>query len=243
MNEVVPFLTLPFTKQYYKITEGWHYSEQEKSIHGFVGHAAVDFALKRGTPVLAAADGIAISSYLSFPVKNEDGSPRLYQGKPVGYGFGYFVQVYHPENGLYTAYGHLEKVAENIKFFKPRKMGEKLWPVGHKLDPNSSNYPGTLVKRGEVIGFSGDSGLTWGYSDYPKRPDPSQFPSWDEEHLHFEVFERYGSRKKKRYFDPYGIKGEELDYPDSYKPGKPMGEQGPILWILENELPKFINNE
>lgn len=235
------FLTLPFTERRYKITEGWDYSDDEKEIHGFSGHGAVDFALSRNTPVLAAADGWAIASY-SWRRLKLNSRPLLYRGKQVGFGLGYFVQIYHPQAKLYTAYGHLCKISPGIKFHAPRKIGDCLWPLGHKLNPE--NLPqhkwATRVKRGQVIGYVGDSGLTWGYEDYPTRPDYAKFPSWDEVHLHFEVFIRVGSKKIKKYFDPYGIKGRESDYPDFFKKIKELGGKGTILWILgKDNRPRF----
>lgn len=235
------FLTLPFSKKIYKITEGWHYSNDEKAIHGFSGHGAIDFALPRNTPVLAATDGWAIASY-SWRLLKKEGRVLLYNGKPVGFGLGYFVQIYNPQAKLYTAYGHLREISPVIKFHAPRKLGNCLWPVGHKIDSeNLSQYKlATRVKRGQVIGYVGDSGLTWGYEDYPVRPDYEKFPSWDEVHLHFEVFIRVGSKKIKKYFDPYGIKGRVGDYPDSFKKIKELGGKGTVLWVLgENNLPCF----
>ncbi len=230
------FLSLPFTLQSYQITEGWMYSEHETSIHGFKNHHAIDFSLPRNSHVLAAADGIAISSYLYFLVKKE-GRVVDYQGKPVGFGLGRFIQIYHPQNGLYTVYGHLEKINPQIPFFTPRKFADKLWPVGHKIKPNKliADKKGLEVKTGDLIGYVGDSGLTWGYQDFPERPDPKKFPSWDETHLHFEVAQRHGSKWAKRLFDPFGIKGKTEDYPDSLKPDKPIGTQGPVLWIQNTD--------
>lgn len=235
-----PFLHLPFQKHKYRVTEGWRYSEEEQAIHDFKGHGAVDFALPRGTPVYDATNGIAISSYSCRLIKRQSKLAR-YKGKLVGVGLGYFVQIYHPSRKLYTAYGHLQKIAPGIAFHHPHERGHVLWPVGHKVKPAAlKSYAfAAKVKKGQLIGFVGDSGLTWGYNDYLARPDPKRFPSWDEVHLHFEVFVRVGSRGKKKYFDPYGIKGVFKDYPDSYRKGARF-IQNKTLWLLdEHHRPKF----
>src|SRR5207249_389756 len=131
-----------------------------------------------------------------------------------------------------------------IPFHKPRKVGDKYLAVGHKLDPAKypSYYKAVWVEAGSLIGFVGDTGFSWGYVDWPRRPSPSKFPAWDEIHLHFEVFTRFGARRqKKRYFDPYGIKGRGRSYPDTKKKGRPVGAKGPVLWIIgEGGLPKFV---
>lgn len=244
INEYIqPFLYMPFKRQTYKVTEGWRYSQAEQKITGLVGHGGIDFKLPRGTGVLAAAPGWAISSYFGYFLKKE-GKPVFYKNKPLGFGLGYFVQIYHPETKLYSAYGHLEKIAEVIRFHQPRRIRANVWPVGHKILPeNLPKYKwATWVERGQVIGFVGDSGLAWGYEDFPQRPDPRKFPSWDEVHLHFEVFKRVGNRKKKQYFDPFGIKGEGKDYPDFFRKGKQLGVKSPVLWILDEKgLPKFLS--
>lgn len=235
------FLSLPFTKQPYTVVEGWYYSEQEKSIHGFLRHSGIDFQLSRNTPVLASADGWAISSYFGYPLI-KDNKPVLYKDKQVGFGLGYFVQIYHPEAEIFTAYGHLSEVAPEIKFHKPRKLGNHFWPVGHKISPEKlPDYKWvTKVKTGQVIGYVGDSGLTWGYQDYPQRPNPQKHPSWDDVHLHFEVFTRVGSKLRKKYLDPYGVKGVAEDYSDSFKEGNKLGKEGSVLWILGGDnLPNF----
>lgn len=239
-----PFLYLPFKESNYRITEGWHYSEEEKNIHGSSGHGGIDFAFPRGTEVLVAADGWAISSYFCRLLKNEDGTPRIYLGKEVSMGLGYFVQIYHPQVGLYSTYGHMNKIVDEIPFHKPVKRGSTLWPVGHKIKPEDlPKYKfAKFIRKGTVVGYVGDSGLTWGYQDYPQRPNPDNYPSWDETHLHFEVFSRVGSRRNKKYFDPFGIKSDFNNYPDSDRLNnrKNMGTKSSILWLLNQEdMPKF----
>lgn len=238
-----PFLHIPFSSQPYEVAEGWIYSAEERAIHGRDKHHGIDYRLPKGTPVLASANGWAISSYYGFQVKKE-GKDVIYKGKRVGLGYGYFVQIYHPDTKLYTLYGHLERIADGIKFHNPRRSGDVWWPVGNKVLGGNrlKNYKHkTTVEKGQAVGYVGDSGLTWGYEDFPERPDHEKFPSWDETHLHFEVFERYGSEKRKRLIDPYGIKGRATDYPNSSERGNKMGVEGPVLWVLgEDGMPEFV---
>jgi hypothetical protein len=198
------------------ITEGWDYSEQENKIHGLSFHGGIDFSQPRNSPVYAAASGWAIASYSSNPFFDvKTGKPRRYRGKVVGMGLGNFVQIYHPVAKRCTQYGHLGKVADGIPFAKPRKLDDgRLIPVGHKIKPaDFKRYPKAFwVKRGEIIGYIGDSGLTLGYKDYPARPDPNKYPSWDETHLHFEEFIR-NSRGLKQRRDPFDIYATSDKYP------------------------------
>lgn len=241
-----PFLYLPFKKQNYQITEGWIYSEEERKIHSFLGHSGIDFALSRGTEIFAPADGIAIASYFSRPLMGKNGKYVLYKKKQVWFGLGYFVQIYHSEYDLFTAYAHLCKIEAPIKVHAPRKMGRFFIPVGHKVLPEKlEQYKfAARVKKGDLIGYSGDSGLGWGSEDYPPtRLNFKKYISWDEPHLHFEVFIREGSRRTKKHFDPYGIKNESSYYPDSFRIQNRgnMGKKGEILWVLDKEgMPEFI---
>lgn len=102
----------------------------------------------------------------------------------------------------------------------------------------------TQVKKGQLLGYSGCSGLGWGCSDYPPtKENIRKYISWDEPHLHFEVFIRAGSKGKKKYFDPYGIKEQSSFYPDSsrFQNRGNMGRKGDILWMLDKEgMPKCI---
>jgi murein DD-endopeptidase MepM/ murein hydrolase activator NlpD len=213
---MTPYLKLPLMRcQGFKINEGWFYSEKEKQIHGRVIHGGVDFQAKRGEPVYATAGGWAISSYYNRPIKNKDGSIRRYKEKPITMGMGYFVQIYHPENGRYTQYGHLEKIAEKIPFGTPRKRKEIYYPYGYKVKPESmkNSHYFVWINQGELIGYVGDSGLTWGYKDYPKRPSPKRYPSWDEIHLHFEEFTRDKNGRKIQQRDPFNLYNTFKYYP------------------------------
>ncbi len=234
------FLTLPFHEPHYHISEGWIYSAEEQQIHGYVGHGGVDFVLPRGVPIVAAADGWALASYFWFLVK-EGGVPRRYKGKEVGMGLGRFVQIWHPEQELFTVYGHLDSIESKIPFYGPRKLQDCLHPVGHKFLPKKmiDNCAAIPIKRGEIIGTAGDTGLTWDYTDYPERPNPNEKPSWDEVHLHFEVFQRVGSRLKKKYLDPYGINSHWQDYPDPQHPENAEKVKDCLWFVNDKGLPLF----
>lgn len=227
-----PFLFLPFRQgTKFKITEGWKYSVQEKRIHGFELHRGVDFAAKRGTPILAPADGFAFSSFSlafagvekeTFVTKSTEA--KKYRGKFIGFGLGNFVQIFNPKEKIYLSFGHLEKVAPKIPFFEPQPKDDAFDPV--VLFGNKLKKQGRFINRGEVIGYMGDSGCSWGYLEKPGfRPDHRKFFSWDEVHTHFEVFTRDKKGKKNLRLDPFDIYGGFEKY-------KPMisGEDG--LWVF-----------
>ncbi|MBU2595266.1 M23 family metallopeptidase [Patescibacteria group bacterium] len=210
-TEIRPFLALPFprgTKCY--ISEGWTYSAEEQAIHGHIKHRGIDFDAERNTPILAAADGWVIASYHQKP------NPINYEGKPIGMALGRFVQIWHPEQGVYTQYGHLERIAEDIPCIKPTQTNDG-WDPTFIYQPNGQEIPGWKeIKRGQVIGYMGDSGLYWGTP--PQGPDSPMGPSWDEVHLHFEVYQRAPDGMKNIWFDPFAIEGSVADYQDVSQP-------------------------
>jgi len=232
-----PFLSLPFNQgTKFKITEGRRYSEEEKAIHGYSLHYGIDYALERNSPILAPADGVAIASFhLAFASKlggsavwNAD-EARQYQGKFVGFGLGNFVQLWCQEQKVYVQLTHLERVAESIPFYKPTKRGNGWDPTVLYQSVEQIIKVGKPVKRGDVLGFAGDSGCSWGYLEEPgkSRPASKQYPSWDEVHVHLEVFQRGQGYGKKMRFDPYGLDDQAPAYqqPDSKKPG--------FLWLTD----------
>lgn len=219
------FLLFPFREGVdVRLAEGWIYSDEEQKIHGRKIHYASDLAAPRGTPVYAAADGLAIASFDT----QDDGE---YQGKRIGFGYGRFVQVWSPETSTYTIYSHLEEIAPGIYYEEPTKT-ETGWVAELPISKEEAEeHESTPIKQGDLIGYVGDSGLTWGYEETPEnRPNPTEFPSWDETHLHFEVF-RYDSDGKKVAYDPYGI----------YEQAEKYGERivtDRTLW-LRNESGQF----
>lgn len=227
----LPFLYLPFSSEtpFEEITEGWLYSAAEQAVHGYKTHYAVDFKAPLGTPVYAAADGLSVASSHFVYLQ------RFHEEKQVGFGLGNFVQIWHPEAKLFTQYGHLERSAD-IPYLNPVPKGDGWDPV-----PAYRHLSGEIlakakpVKRGDLIGWVGDSGCSWGYKEMPgqPRPDPQQFPSWDETHLHFEVFDRDAEGKKQTRLDPFDIYSQA----EAYKGLKP-GLKG--LWVVYQEgRPQF----
>lgn len=111
-------------------------------------HSGLDFKTnqKEGLNVYAAADG-----YIS----------RI---KISTYGYGKAIYISHP-NGYTTVYGHLLKGSEKIQaYIKNAHYKEKAFEIELFLEPHE-----LVVKEGEIIAFSGNSGGSGG------------------PHLHFEI--------------------------------------------------------
>lgn len=239
-----PFLTLPFKSEFYygvtrfsnrvrgsyKIGGGWFYKPTDL-VTKFVEHNrhfGIDFSLPRRTPVLASASGWALASYHHYLLRQKKDRRRFlrWKGRLVGVGQGNFVIIYHPKPNCFTQYGHLEKINPAIPFYKPEKKRGLIQPSVKKFQPRFFNKKNACrVKRGEVIGWVGDSGIIGG---------------WDEPHLHFEVYryrDKEGRKPEDSYLDPYDIRKTAEHYPWP-KHKRPLGDRH--LWILgRNGLPKY----
>lgn len=227
--KVKPFLTLPFKSELYKIDGGWFYKPADlvTKMGGSNRHYGTDFTLTRGTPVLAAASGRAIASYHHYLLRQKEDRRRFirYKGKLMGNGQGNFVIIYHLKQKLFTQYGHLEKLDPRIPFYKPEKKRGLVQPPVKKFQPCFfSKKNAWRVKRGEVIGWVGDSGIIGG---------------WDEPHLHFEIYryrDKEGRKPKDSYLDPYDIYETAEHYP-WLKHKRELGKN--YLWILGKDgLPR-----
>jgi murein DD-endopeptidase MepM/ murein hydrolase activator NlpD len=201
-------LVLPFDADAkFRISEGWIYSAEEQAVHGHIRHYGIDFAAGRGTAIYAAADGWAVGSTQTY-------YQGLYKGKRLGYGLGRFVQIWHPELCLFTLYGHLNEISADVPYFTP-ELCEQVWvPRILSVPVEELRREAVHVRRGQMIGCVGDSGLSWGYEEGSGRgPQPSGHPSWDETHLHFEMFTRdITAHTKHIRYDPYGIYGSAGAY-------------------------------
>ena len=111
-------------------------------------HSGIDFSTggKIGLPVYACADGYV----------------RRIRVSPYGYGRALYVK--HP-NGYETVYGHLSAFRSDMD-----SLVEKLQNENEVYELQEFPTPGEyLVKKGEIIGYSGNTGRSYG------------------PHLHFEV--------------------------------------------------------
>ena len=215
-----------------EMTESWVYSAAERSIHGYTNHGGIDFAAPRGTPVYAAADGYALSSSHFVPLAKE------YNGKsPLGFGLGEFVQIWHPDQGVYTSYSHLSKVSSDIPYFKPECDNTGYCdPKVIYASTDDIMDKAKFIKRGTLIGYVGDTGLSWGYTEQPRKVRSyTKFPSWDETHLHFEMYTRDPVKfTKANRYDLFGIYGRLSQYTASSYTG------AEALWKLDsNNKPLF----
>ncbi|RIJ43205.1 M23 family peptidase [Pontibacter oryzae] len=141
-------------------------------------HGGLDIKTEQrtGLPVHAAADG-----YVS-------------RVKQSSYGYGNIVYITHP-NGLVTTYAHLQEYYKPLADFMLQKQYEKQ-VFDLELFPEPGQFP---VKRGDVIGLSGNTGGSGG------------------PHLHFEIRD-----KEDRLYNPLKYKFKEVidtTPPDIYSLG------------------------
>lgn len=208
-----PRFVLPFAHGTdYLISEGWDYSDYERRVHGFLHHRAVDFATERGTPVYAPIKGYALASFHLAFAKGEgevawtSAEARAYEGKFVGFGLGNFVQIYNPRSNIYVSLAHLEAASDSIPFFEPEPLEDGWNPTVLYQPAEEIVKIARYVQQGELVGYVGDSGCSWGYIEKPgqPRPNPAAHPSWDETHLHIEVYFRDDQGRKTTRLDPFG---------------------------------------
>lgn len=188
------FLTLPFIDFDIKIQQGWRYNAPLGPPDDPYRHEGIDYV--KGDwemfDVVATADGKAMWS--------EDGT------------YGRFVLIQHSEKDpqdrhYYTLYAHLDSVTledESYCNYDERSTwNDDQW--------NDINCIFDEVKRGEVIGRAGSTGV--------------QDPDWI--HLHFEV-QRGGYAQNK--IDPYDIEKTREFYPG----GNQYTSCGPnYLWTTD----------
>lgn len=219
-KHISPFLHrifAPDTTPY--ISEGWVYGAQETELYGgYNTHEAVDFAVPLGTPVLAAADGLAIASFEEVRIRYPGNQARSWHGEPIYWGYGLFVAILHA-NGYVTFYAHLHRLSETLwkrAYVQPRQLayGDIAPPIDSlKAEDFKSAHTSVSVKAGDVIGYSGITGMGLGQHTYYNWSRNMSYKANDEEHVHFAVSELPAMTGESVYIDPFDIYGYADAYP------------------------------
>jgi len=137
-------------------------------------HAGTDFRTR-------GSEGHALHAVLDGYISRVTVSPS---------GYGLAVYVAHPADSLVTVYGHLQRFVPYIAEVVKKEQYEK-----ERFAVDLSFNPGVLpVKRGDIIGFSGNSGSSGG------------------PHLHFEVRDM----QTNEWLDPLVFYMSNI--PDTQKP-------------------------
>lgn len=234
------YLTLPFAENdlfkpgsrrgEYDITEGWLYSAFERSVHGFSLHRSLDIAVPYGTPVYAPCEGYAISTFSDRWLRDLKGRIKTYQGREMRFGLGYHVVIHNQRVNRDIVLAHLSNIAPEIPFSLPHQSGQDWLPTSYELLYKESQRSSLIkaVKRGDLIGWVGYSGIGWGYNnDYlkgAKRPvilDLEKYQTWDETHLHMEecrINPKTSKRESQR--DIYGLYADYKEYRTPSRVGK-----------------------
>ena len=155
--------SLPFKKDYtYKIIQGYNGDFSHSSKYS---KYALDFNLKEGDTICAAADGYVVGVIEDYSLGGKSKKWRDYAN---------FITIFHPNMNLYTQYVHLTykgsmvKVGDFVKFgqaiglsgktgltttehlhfnvLKPNKSGMESIPIKFK-----EGYTGNSLKKGQWI--------------------------------------------------------------------------------------------
>ncbi len=235
------FLSLPFPSTVkHTISQGWELTAAEKERSLSDKNWGVDFQLPSGTVILAPADGLALASYHEYSWCN--------RGKIERGGLGTFVQIFHPEAGLYTQCAYLARLEPKaqIPYLQPEEHGAgkglpASWypallviylPPDFELDrygiragydQSPREVKPVEVKRGQVIGYVADGEVF--------RPGSRQKKA----SLHFEVFTRDPVNCHKAIrLDPYGLYTEAECY-DKGSSGYASNQEHNLWLTVEGE--------
>lgn len=225
----------------FTVSEAWWYSgatwylnligSWEYAIHGIKQHSAIDYALPYWAPVLAPMSWYMIASYHNAFLK-EKWYVRLFQWTQLHYGLGWYVQIWNPEKDIFIILWHLSSIDSMLPVSPPYATWWKKWvsrrdPTWVTYDTwvlqtminDPKTYPWVVfVKKWQRIWTVWVSGIERDNSmpssiDIPRQPSFPQPTSWDEPHIHLEVFTVLDW--KKQLLDPYNIYRDARAYPDS----------------------------
>lgn len=206
-----------------RISGGWTLALDEEAIIGPAGHEAFDLDGVIGTPVVAMFDGWAIGSFqsgvirgavappLEAPLINEDWTSPQGRSGYLGLG-GRLVEVYSdltlPGMGRVTAqYFHLDQINfRTVTYITPERAtprrslttGEEIpiWYPGGIVQPQAELIKiAKRVRAGDIIGWIGDTGINFGYSDdfdpltgEVRQRNRDELPSWDPPQVHVQCY-------------------------------------------------------
>jgi hypothetical protein len=269
-----------------RMSSGWFIAEDEKKIVG-EGHQSLDFeGPVCGTPILAIADGWAVASYQSGverggtapynPANPSDTSTDWKDpvtGKQGWLGYsGLFVELQTKVQipGFQNAvaqYFHLAAVNPRITWLDPVRLDDTVtWDGKHVANwypqpitqsQDAIRKIATPVKKGDVIGWMGDTGINFGFNDnldpqhhvvWPRNRaanppwDPqgagATTPIWRSCQLHIQFYSgRTPTGSKLNWFDGFdkydritGVPGTPSYHnPDNPQPGKFVMGPNPIF--------------
>ncbi len=174
------FLTLPILEEA-SIRHGWYYAKTARYEHR---HYATDYRTTDGQEIIAACNGVAIAA-------------ESWTDSGVG-AYGHFTlercNDLAPNGSHYMViYAHLERSSDGIE-------------SKSRYDTSYSGW--TTVRRGDLVGYAGQSGTTW-------------------PHVHFEIFTGDYAHKVNHRVDPYNLYGLAAIYPGD---GVGTGSTG-YLWL------------
>ena len=139
--------------------------------YGTGEHPGIDYDIRRGTPIIASADGLVIRV-------------TDYTVRRISYLGGYFVFIRHQSevhHGYYSLYGHLSKVF--VSYGHTVKRGQLIGLSGQSFNGNQHLHFGLL--KGDGGGqwiFNTYNPNTWGLNGekpecFDPKKDYSQYPS------------------------------------------------------------------
>jgi len=191
-----------------RIVNGWEYDPVGK-IHRVVKHRAIDFRLEPGIPILAVANGLAISTSQFRYITSAD------RKNVIGFARGNCVKILHFGLGLVTYYGHLRNIAPTIPYINPDETDKGFHSeFVDKITHEQLRQYGVFIKSGNNLGDSGLSGLSFEWELPLQSADPNNsIKYWETNpHLHFETV-KLGKNGKEEPIDPFGLySGNPEDY-------------------------------
>jgi hypothetical protein len=199
-----PFATPPLHRG--KLIEGWLYSQEELDRNlGGRKHRATDWEANGNLNICAVAGGFAKASYHfrgNAPINAVFGTMK-------GYGWGRFVQIFHPEQSVVTLYAHLDLVNPAIPWLNPQETDGGWVPAIYRQSIEELRLGGVWLEQGALLGEVGCSGLR-GSNERWDTPSSQPLPSCDKPHLHLEFYHIQGSRWIP--LDPFDIYGRIENY-------------------------------